>query len=237
MGFTRSTTNTSVHQGMPDYPSSEGYTTTQLKEAFDAPAEGLQSDLNGLMSELENVLASGNIGANKLTEDDTSGATVQEKLDKIYGDLQGISQGAIPDNSITSAKLDSTFKSTLAVKDGTLQSGLNSEQLGGKDLAYILGEILAKSYSTGTFNSNGSTGSPNYAVTINVGFNPTAMVYINHVGANTDVHKPAIGIIIGTHHYYNSNNTWRADTAIISNNTVTIGKFDTGLTYSYLAFR
>ena len=123
MGFTRSTTNTSVHQGMPDYPSSQGYTTTQLKQAFDAPAEGLQTDLNGLMSELEATTSAGFIGADQIDPSDASAANVQAKLEKIYTDMQGISQGSIPDGTITEAKLDATYAASVAIKDGTLQTG------------------------------------------------------------------------------------------------------------------
>lgn len=237
MGFTRSTTETEVHQGMPDYPSGEGITTTELKEAFDAPATGLKSDLNGLMNELENALAAGKVGANSITEDDDSAENVQAKLEKIYADLQNVALGDIPDNTITEAKLDSTFSTAIAKKDGNLQGNLNAEFLGGKDLAYILGEILAKSYSIGTFTTSG-TALNNWEVTINVGFNPTALIYMITSGTSSS-REPGIGIIIGTKHtYYEINNKQiQRKTAVIENNQVTINEFYGGLTYSYIAFR
>jgi hypothetical protein len=131
MGFTRSTTPTDVHQNMPDYPSDEGYTTIQLKTAFDAPATGLKSDINGLEGELEATTAAASLGAAPITEDDTSASNVQAKLDKLYQDLQDAALGEIPDNSITEAKLVSSYSTTLAKSNGTLQTGLNADQLDG----------------------------------------------------------------------------------------------------------
>lgn len=143
MSFTRSTTNTSVHQGMPDYPSAEGYSTTQLKQAFDAPAEGLQSDINRLATELEDTTGAANIGADAIVSGDDSGANIQAKLEKLYTDMQGISQGAIPDGTITEAKMDATYEGTLAKKDGTLQTGLSAEMLNGKTEAQLKTAFLS----------------------------------------------------------------------------------------------
>lgn len=143
MSFTRSTTNTSVHQGMPDYPSAEGYSTTQLKQAFDAPAEGLQTDINRLATELEATTSAENIGADEITSGDTSDANVQAKLEKLYTDMQGISQGAIPDGTITATKMDATYEGTIAKKDGTLQTGLNAEKLNGKTEAQLKSAFLS----------------------------------------------------------------------------------------------
>ena len=228
MGFTRSTTDTEVHQNMPDYPSAEGYTTSQLKEAFDAPATGLKTDLNGLMNELEDAFSASKLGADEIAEDDTSDANVQAKLEKIYEDMQGLALGDIPDNTITKAKLVSTYSATLAEKDGTLQTGLNSEQLGGKNLAYILGEITAASQSIGTFTTSNQGALDNWQITINVGFN----------------HKPSLGVVIGTKHLYlerasSSDSTLYAHegTATVTNNSVTITGFGSGINYSYIAFR
>ena len=127
---------------MPDYPSAQGYTTSQLKAAFDAPAEGLQTDVNGLMTELEDTTAAENIGADEIVAGDTSDANVQAKLEKLYTDMQGITQGAVSDGSITSAKLDATYEATLAKKDGTLQTGLSSEKLNGKTEAQLKSAFL-----------------------------------------------------------------------------------------------
>jgi hypothetical protein len=137
MSFTRSTTNTTVHQNMPDYPSSEGYTAATLKTAFDAPATGLKGDINRLETELEDTSSASNLGASPIVVGDDSDANVQAKLEKLYADLQGISQGSIPDGTITEEKINATYEATLAKKDGTLQTGLNAEQLNGKTEAQL----------------------------------------------------------------------------------------------------
>ena len=127
MSFTRISRDVSVHQSMPDYPSAEGYTASQLKEAFDAPVEGIKTDVNGLMTELEDTSAASSLGAGELFDGDTSNGTVQDKLEKLYGDMQGIALGDIPDGTITQAKMDATYEGTLAKVDGTLQENLNAE--------------------------------------------------------------------------------------------------------------
>ena len=54
MGFTRSTTDISVHQKLGDYPNLDnGLTPDDLKKRYDYPAETIQRDLNNLEVELE----------------------------------------------------------------------------------------------------------------------------------------------------------------------------------------
>lgn len=116
MSFTRSTTNVDVHKNMPDYPSSEGYTAAQLKTAFDSSAVGLKADITNLETELEATTAAASIGAADVYVGDTSNATVQDKLEMIYQAVVGVALGTIPDDSITEAKLDSTYSASLAKK-------------------------------------------------------------------------------------------------------------------------
>ena len=237
MGFTRSTTNTSVHQGMPDYPSSEGYTTSQLKAAFDAPAEGLQTDVNGLMTELESVASSGYLGADVITESDDSAPNIQAKLEKIYSDMQGIALGDIPDNSVTEAKLSSTYTGSVAKKDGTLQTGLNAEQLGGKTLSYILGEIAKVTYDTGTFTVDHST-----SKTVTLGFQPKAFMFVENTGSGytTGDPKPFLGIVIGSKKFtvYRGGDVGITDVNLTSSG-ITMTGFSANYTrtYNYIAWR
>ena len=143
MSFTRSTTDVNVHRNMPDYPSNEGYTATQLKTAFDSSAAGLKDDLNGLMTELESSSSASNVGAAAIADGDSSDANVQAKLEKIYEDLQDVALGDIPDGTITKAKMDATYAGTLAEKDGTLQTNLSAEMLNGKTEAQLLSAFLS----------------------------------------------------------------------------------------------
>lgn len=132
MGFTRSTTVTNVHSTLGDYPAEDDHLTSeQLKERFDAPATGLKSDINGLETELEATTAAASLGAATITSGDTSAANVQAKLNKLYADLQAAALGDIPDNSVTEVKLVSSYRNSLAKKDGNLQSSLNADQLDG----------------------------------------------------------------------------------------------------------
>lgn len=132
MGFTRSTTVTNVHSTLGDYPAEDDHLTSeQLKERFDAPATGLKDDINRLEGELEATTSAASIGASTITSGDTSAANVQAKLNKLYADLQAAALGDIPDNSVTEVKLVSSYRNSLAKKDGNLQSSLNADQLDG----------------------------------------------------------------------------------------------------------
>jgi hypothetical protein len=132
MGFTRSTTTTNVHSTLGDYPSvDDGLTPEQLKARFDSPATGLKGDINNLEDELEASTAAASLGAAPITASDASSANVQAKLEKIYQDLQDAALGVIPDNSVAESKLVSSYSSTLAKKDNTLQTNLNADKLDG----------------------------------------------------------------------------------------------------------
>jgi hypothetical protein len=142
MGFTRSTTDISVHQKLGDYPNQEnGMTPEDLKKRYDLPAEILQKDLNKLEEELESVIGASNVGALTLDVADDSNNNVQAKLEYIYGQLQNVALGQIPDGSITEAKLETNYANTLPKKNGELQENLNAEKIGGKTYADVQEEI------------------------------------------------------------------------------------------------
>lgn len=200
MGFTRSSTNISVHQSLSDYPNQDdNLSATQLKEKFDMPAETLQDDLNGLMTELEAVSSAESIGADVITAGDESDANVQAKLEKIYTDMQNISQGAVADGSITAAKLASSLSDTLAVKDNTLQSGLNAEKLGGDTLA-TLKAFISGGVVTGTYTGNTTNTTTTQDITL--GFQPKALLVSGYQSAGTSpmiyTDDNAIFVFVGT---------------------------------------
>ena len=229
MGFTRSITETDVHQNMPDYPSSEGITTEQLKTAFDAPATGLKTDLNGLMTELEASDSSASLGAAALSAGDTSDANVQAKLAYLLGELEGIALGDIPDGTITQGKLDDDYEATLAKKDGTLQTGLNAEKLGGTTLAGIQALITAQSHEKGTFTVSYSEGDQNTKNhTLTLGYAPSMVVYLkNNTTAPGIAGFPIFGVIIGSIGMYfdKGNDKWVSFNAEASSTSVTIKGF------------
>ena len=178
MGFTRSTTDVNVHRNMPDYPSGEGYTTEQLKTAFDSSAAGLKNDLNGLMGELENTSSAENLGAAIVGENDVSEPNVQAKLNYLMEEIQGVALGDIPDGTITQAKMNATYETTLAKKDETLQEGLNAEMLGGSDLATIMAAINECKYVIGSYTLN-KTGDNTQSLVLNLGFRPKCVLFVN----------------------------------------------------------
>lgn len=205
MSFTRSTTTTNVHSTLGDYPSvDDGLNPTQLKARFDAPATGLKSDLNGLMTELEATTSAASVGAAPMFTGDTSGANVQAKLDKIQSEIEAIALDEIPDNTITEAKLVSTYSSTLAKKNGNVQTGLNSEKLGGKTLATIesdrttainsavasLTSSITGLFKTGTVTLNSGSN------TVTIGFKPKMIIFVNN-GTVADGGSAKLGVIVG----------------------------------------
>ena len=196
MGFTRSTTNISVHQGLSDYPNQDdGLSAAQLKQTFDFPAETLQNDLNNLESELEAVESAASIGADVIAVGDESDANVQAKLEKIYTDMQAISQGSVADGSITESKLSSGLDALIAKKNGVLQQGLDAEKVGGSTLAQIQAYVDAGIVS-GTYTGN-TTGSST-TNTITLGFQPKLLVLRGHYPKATLSDNDALAIIVGT---------------------------------------
>lgn len=169
MSFTKSTTDIKVHEKLGDEPNiDDGLSAEQLKERFDYPAETLQTDLNNLIDELALTNASNNIGAEPLFVGDSSNGTVQKKLEYLHSEIEGVEAGAVPDNSISKTKLVSSFASTIAEKDGTLQTNLNSEKVGGETLANLKADMLSYPFAIGGFT--------NATQTINLGFTPRAVL-------------------------------------------------------------
>lgn len=259
MSFTRSTTTTDVHQNMPDNPSLEGYTATQLKTAFDAPATGLKADINGLETELEASTAAASIGASNITYDDASNPNVQAKLEKIYSDLQAVTVGTIPDNSITEEKLatsllnniakkDGTLQTNLnaeklngkagssyALKDGTLQTSLNAEELGGTTLAQLITR-LSGYFTTGQITMTSNVSQP-VGATINLGFIPSLIILTAPSGVNIS----GLGIIFSNKLVYlttGENSEYHSlDVTVSNTGVVTIPRGMSRGTYNFIAFK
>lgn len=121
MGFTRSTTDISVHQKLGDYPNQDnGLSTEELKKTFDKPAETLQNDLNKLEEELENKNSASNLGANPIYGDDNSAPNVQAKLIRIYEQIQNIILNQIPDSTVTTEKIANEAIINEKIKDNTI---------------------------------------------------------------------------------------------------------------------
>lgn len=168
MGFTRSTTDISVHQKLGDYPNQDnGLTPEELKKTYDKPAETLQKDLNNLEVELEELHAASQIGAEPIDGNDTTPANIQAKLIRLYEQLQNIVFNQIPDGTITKAKLSTDYSGVIAEKTGEVQTNLNAEMVGG----ITANQINEMQVVTGTYTGDGNT-----TRIIDLGFTPKAVL-------------------------------------------------------------
>ena len=266
MGFTRSTTTTNVHSTLGDYPAEDDHLSSeQLKARFDSPATGLKSDLNGLMGELEASTSAASIGAANITYDDASDGNVQAKLEKIYSDLQAAAIGEIPDNTITEAKLASTYSTTVAKKDGTTQTNLNADQLDGYHASSFglkngnvqtnlnaeklggstLAQVMARASSYFTTGTVTITKNSSYQTsgTLSLGYTPSLVVLVQFPGTSgTKVYETCLAIILGTKllYYVPENDKYCSIDVTLNNGVITIPYNASGLdagTYNFIAFK
>jgi hypothetical protein len=163
---------------------------------------------------------------------------VQAKLNKLYEDIQNVSQGAVPDGSITQEKLASTLVNSLAFKNGNIQTGLNAEKVGGNTLeqilAYINGGIVTGTYTGNTTNSTTTN-------TITLGFAPKFLVIRGYLKTSSSSYEDALAIIVGDKGRLIGS---AANSPVISITTSSTGFTLTGYTmnyssktYNYVAFR
>lgn len=173
MGFTRSERDVKIIQKLSDYPNAEeGISSEKLKESFDKGSLILQEDINQLQKELEENKSASFLGAQYLDDTDESSNNVQAKLEYLFNQIKGVSQGQVPDGSITENKLDFNYANSLAKKDGTLQEGLNAEKIGG----FLLSEIFSVGNYTGTYQIQ--TSGSIKTQTITLGFRPRFLVIV-----------------------------------------------------------
>ena len=237
MGFTRSTTDISVHQKLGDYPNQDnGLSAEELKKRFDMPAETVQKDLNKLIEELESMKGASYINSEQVFPTDLSDNDILSKLKMLHEEIQGVTQGAIPDGSIIEAKLDPVFSEKLARRNGNLQVNLNAELFGGLRLEdmynFVNGGIVIGTY-TGNYKSSTSTQE------INIGFKPKAVIIIgsdNDIGAIAN----AISIIINTTGYVAiSGGAIHSFSVQLTDKGIILGERmnRNGYGYNYIAFR
>lgn len=169
MGFTRFEKDVSVHQSLSDEPNADnGLSSEELKKQWDRPAEELKEAFNKLVDELEQKTSASDLGASPLIEGDTSEPNVDAKLKYLLKAIQDVTVGTVPDGSITKTKLDSEYTKTLAVKDETLQVGLNAEKIADKRLDDLASYFMV----TGTLSGIITT----QFKTFELGFTPRAVL-------------------------------------------------------------
>lgn len=239
MAFTRITADMNNHQSLADEPNIEnGLTAEELKKLYDKAANDLKDGINKLIDELEDTTGASFINSEPVHSGDTSENSILAKLKMLYKEIQNVTQGAIPDGSITESKLDIDYSASLAKRNGELQDNLNAELLGGIKLEdlyrFINGGIVAGTYEGNYTNSTQTQ-------TINVGFKAKAIIILGKngvVGVGIDATN-AIGIIINNTGYL----VQRGDIYLLDIELTDSG-FVLGRTlnknteiYSYVAFR
>ena len=105
MSFTQLTSDLNIIAALSDTPNeTDGLTAAQLKAKFDEAANTIKTYLNSVhLAELEAEGGAGKIGIEAITG--ITALNVQEALEAIVELCNAISQGAVPDGSISTAKL------------------------------------------------------------------------------------------------------------------------------------
>lgn len=237
MAFTRITADMNNHQSLADEPNIEnGLTAEELKKLYDKAANDLKDGINKLIDELEDTTGASFINSEPIHSGDTSENSILAKLKMLYKEIQNVTQGAIPDGSITESKLDTNYSVLLAKRNGELQGNLNAELLGGLKLEdlyrFINGGIVAGTYEGNYTNSTQTQ-------TINVGFKAKAIIIL---GKNDELGfggTNAIGLIINNTGYLVSGNDINLLNIELTDSGFVLGRTLNNNTeiYSYVAFR
>lgn len=105
MSFTKITdAAVRVIRNLPNRPTGTGrMSAAALKAAFDQAAESIKRYVNSLIDELQAATAAGQIGFARSAA--VPADTVQDAVENVQGQIAGVSQGAIPNNSITAEKM------------------------------------------------------------------------------------------------------------------------------------
>lgn len=105
MSFPRITDGLGTVSTLDDRPNdTSGLTASELKAKFDKDPETLKAYINDIfIPYLESTAAAAQLGISTITG--LSAETVQAALEQIMDTMQNISQGAVPNSSITLAKL------------------------------------------------------------------------------------------------------------------------------------
>lgn len=93
-----------VIRNLPNRPTGTGYmSAVALKAAFDQAAENIKETVNKFMDDVEATSGAAQIGFQRSSA--VPADNVQEAIENVQEQLQGISQGSVANNSITAEKL------------------------------------------------------------------------------------------------------------------------------------
>lgn len=105
MAFTEMTDDLDIIAKYPDEPyEEEGFTPSAFKASFDMAGKLCKIAINRLIRELGYQSAAANVGFNPTAG--VNETNIQEAIENVQEQIAGVSQGAIPDGSITAEKLD-----------------------------------------------------------------------------------------------------------------------------------
>lgn len=108
MAYSKITDDMNIIQALPDEPNDVGgLTAAELKAKFDEAGNKIKTAFNNLVDELDSSESSG-VSASAVSFTSSAGVpedNVQDAIENVQEQLAGISQGAVADGSITTAKL------------------------------------------------------------------------------------------------------------------------------------
>lgn len=105
MAFTEMTDDLDIIAKYPDEPyEEEGFTPSSFKASFDMAGKLCKIAINRLIREIGYQSAAANVGFNPTAG--VNKTNIQEAIENVQAQIAGVSQGAVPDGSITSEKLD-----------------------------------------------------------------------------------------------------------------------------------
>lgn len=116
MAFTEMTDDLDIIAKYPDEPyEEEGYTPPAFKASFDMAGKLCKIAINRLIRELGYQSAAANVGFNPTAG--VNKTNIQEAIENVQAQIAGVSQGAVPDGSITTGKLDGGAVTTPKILD------------------------------------------------------------------------------------------------------------------------
>lgn len=160
MALNKITDNLNIIQALDDEPNDVGGLTAQeLKAKFDEAGNTIKTRVNALVDQLGSANAAADIGFNATAGVDEN--NVQDAIENVQAQLVAVTQGAVTDGSITTAKLAAKAVTTakiddLAVTDEKLAAAsVTSDKLGNG--VVVSNKIAPSAVTTGKINDGAVT--------------------------------------------------------------------------------
>ena len=144
-----------VIRELPNRPTGTGHmSAATLKAAFDQAAENIKTAVNRMADQLESSGGAAEIGFHRTTE--VPADNVQEAVERVQAQLQGVSQGAVANGSITTEKmadgavtLEKLGASAMGFRDVSGQMAARSDAVDWVDFHFYYSPLLRVLYFTG----------------------------------------------------------------------------------------